>query len=117
MARADGVIEVVAIGGVAHMGRLAVGLARAQRLCQCSTVVVQTLEQLPMQVRTCLSITCIPVCCLPAFLSTLPSCTRHLDVCSKLPVPLTCLRRMYCCTAHMSVLPVLPVLVHLPGGW
>lgn len=37
---ADGIIEVVAIGGVAHMGRLSVGLARAQRLCQCSSLVV-----------------------------------------------------------------------------
>lgn len=47
---ADGMIEVCAIGGVAHMGRLAVGLARAQRLAQGRSVCVTTKEQLPMQV-------------------------------------------------------------------
>ncbi len=46
----DGLIEVVAIGGVAHMGRLAVGLARAQRLVQCSRVTVTCHTTLPMQV-------------------------------------------------------------------
>ena len=44
-------IEVVAIGGVAHMGRLACGLARAQRLAQCSSLVITTQATLPMQVR------------------------------------------------------------------
>jgi len=48
---ADGLIEVVAIGGVAHMGRLAVGLARAQRLCQCTSIAITTKVKLPMQVR------------------------------------------------------------------
>mmetsp|Transcript_12340 Transcript_12340/g.32558 ORF Transcript_12340/g.32558 Transcript_12340/m.32558 type:complete len:174 (+) Transcript_12340:1752-2273(+) len=47
---ADGLIEVVAIGGVAHMGRLAVGLARAQRLCQCTSISITTKVKLPMQV-------------------------------------------------------------------
>lgn len=46
----DGLIEVVAIGGVTHMGRMAVGLARAQRLCQCHSVSITTSEPLPMQV-------------------------------------------------------------------
>ena len=43
-------LEVVAIGGVLHMGRLAVGLSRAQRLCQCRSVTIVTHEHLPMQV-------------------------------------------------------------------
>lgn len=51
MSAADGLIEVVAFGGVAHMGRLAVGLARAQRLAQCSHVAITTHTALPMQVR------------------------------------------------------------------
>jgi len=46
----DEVLEVVAIGGVLHMGRLAVGLSRAQRLCQCSSVTIVTKESLPMQI-------------------------------------------------------------------
>lgn len=47
----DEVLEVVAIGGVLHMGRLAVGLSRGQRVCQGSSVTVITKETLPMQVR------------------------------------------------------------------
>jgi diacylglycerol kinase (ATP) len=43
-------LQIVAIGGVLHMGRLAVGLSRAQRLCQCSRVSITTLETLPVQV-------------------------------------------------------------------
>jgi hypothetical protein len=35
---------------VLHMGRLAVGLSRGQRLCQASKVTVVTFEELPMQV-------------------------------------------------------------------
>ena len=46
----DGVLEVVAIGGVIHMGRLAVGLASAQRLCQCRSLSLTTKEKIPMQV-------------------------------------------------------------------
>ncbi|KAG1677798.1 hypothetical protein FOA52_008562 [Chlamydomonas sp. UWO 241] len=46
----DGLLEIVAIGGVLHMGRLAVGLSRGQRLCQCSCVSITTLEMLPIQV-------------------------------------------------------------------
>ncbi|KAJ9505676.1 hypothetical protein QJQ45_028106, partial [Haematococcus lacustris] len=49
-ALADGLIEVVALGGVAHLGRLSLGLARAQRLCQCRRVALTTLTTLPMQV-------------------------------------------------------------------
>ncbi|KAL6765818.1 diacylglycerol kinase accessory domain-containing protein [Haematococcus lacustris] len=49
-ALADGLIEVVALGGVAHLGRLSLGLARAQRLCQCRSVALTTLTTLPMQV-------------------------------------------------------------------
>ena len=46
----DGILEVVAIGGVLHMGRLAVGLSSAQRLCQCSTLCLTTHQGIPMQV-------------------------------------------------------------------
>lgn len=46
----DGILEVVAIGGVLHMGRLAVGLSSAQRLCQCSGLSITTHKSIPMQV-------------------------------------------------------------------
>ncbi|KAJ9510758.1 hypothetical protein QJQ45_027622 [Haematococcus lacustris] len=52
-ALADGLIEVVALGGVAHLGRLSLGLARAQRLCQCRSVALTTLTTLPMQSVGC----------------------------------------------------------------
>lgn len=46
----DGLIEVVGVYGAWHLGQLQVGLNRAVRLAQGSTIQVTTSEELPMQI-------------------------------------------------------------------
>ena len=46
----DGKLEIVAVGGSWHLGRLTVGLSRAVRLRQGRRIIVRTSESLPMQV-------------------------------------------------------------------
>ncbi|GFR47322.1 hypothetical protein Agub_g9011, partial [Astrephomene gubernaculifera] len=46
----DGVLEVVAVFGAVHLGKLQVGLARATRLGQCRSARITTSQELPMQV-------------------------------------------------------------------
>ncbi|KXZ47857.1 hypothetical protein GPECTOR_32g469 [Gonium pectorale] len=46
----DGILEVVAVYGAVHLGKLQVGLARATRLCQCRSATITTNQALPMQI-------------------------------------------------------------------
>jgi len=46
----DGLLEVVAVNGVVHLGQLQVGLSKAVKLCQCREAVITTTRDLPMQV-------------------------------------------------------------------
>mmetsp|Transcript_17253 Transcript_17253/g.22732 ORF Transcript_17253/g.22732 Transcript_17253/m.22732 type:complete len:744 (+) Transcript_17253:68-2299(+) len=46
----DGRLDVVAVYGALHLGQLQVGLAQAEKICQCSRVRVVTQGTLPMQV-------------------------------------------------------------------
>jgi len=46
----DGLMEVVAINGVVHLGQLQVGLSKAVKICQCREAVITTTRDLPMQV-------------------------------------------------------------------
>lgn len=46
----DGLIDVVAVYGSLHLGKLQVGLSKAIRLCQCKTVEIVLKEELPMQI-------------------------------------------------------------------
>ncbi|KAK1407343.1 hypothetical protein QVD17_38957 [Tagetes erecta] len=46
----DRILEVVSISGTWHLGKLQVGLSRAQRLAQGKTIKIQLLAQLPVQV-------------------------------------------------------------------
>jgi len=46
----DGLLEVVAVNGVVHLGQLQVGLSKAVKICQCREAVITTTRDLPMQV-------------------------------------------------------------------
>lgn len=46
----DGLIDVVAVYGALHLGKLQVGLSKAIRLCQCKAVDIQINTMLPVQV-------------------------------------------------------------------
>lgn len=46
----DGMLEVVAVNGVVHLGQLQVGLSKAFKICQCKEVTITTTKDLPMQV-------------------------------------------------------------------
>ena len=46
----DGLLEVVAVNGVVHLGQLQVGLSKAMKICQCREATITTTRDLPMQV-------------------------------------------------------------------
>lgn len=45
----DGLLEVVAVTGSFHLGQLQVGLARANRVCQCREAIVKCKRSMPVQ--------------------------------------------------------------------
>ncbi|MEW5303539.1 MAG: hypothetical protein WDW36_006220 [Sanguina aurantia] len=47
----DGLMEVVGVNGAVHLGQLQMGLARAQRLAQCSVITLITHEPVQMQIE------------------------------------------------------------------
>jgi diacylglycerol kinase (ATP) len=46
----DGLLDVVALRGIVHLGQLQVGMGQAVQLCQCKQAVVVTSQKLPMHV-------------------------------------------------------------------
>lgn len=46
----DGMLDVVAVNGVVHLGQLQVGLSKPIKICQCREVTISTTKDLPMQV-------------------------------------------------------------------
>ena len=48
--RHDGLVEVVAVDGVLHLGRILLGMARPHHITQAASVEVRTATPLPMQV-------------------------------------------------------------------
>jgi len=46
----DGMLDVVSIKSVFHMGQIKVGLSRAQLICQCSEVTIKLKKKVPVQI-------------------------------------------------------------------
>ena len=46
----DGLLDVVSIKGIFHMGQIKVGLSRAQLICQCSDVAIKLKKKVPVQI-------------------------------------------------------------------